>query len=172
MAALGLHCWCGLPLIVTSGGCSLAGVLGILTTVASLVAAHGLSCPMGCGMFSYQGWDPGRGMHLWDRWGLSRGRREWRGCGWGCARRSGAAGGPQPCHEQELLSASSWRGWAGVLAESMGSRTGWPSPGEPCRRRRGNLYLSDPGAIGGHGDFEQEGDLIECILKESLLSCL
>ena len=64
LAARGLHCWCGLPLIVTSGGCSLAGVLGILTTVASLVAAHGLSCPMGCGMFSYQGWDPGRGMHL------------------------------------------------------------------------------------------------------------
>ena len=59
-----------------------------------------------------------------------------------------------------------------MLAESMGSRTGWPSPGEPCRRRRGNLYLSDPGAIGGHGDFEQEGDLIECSLKESLLSCL
>ena len=36
-------------------GFSLGSVLRLLTTVASLVAEHGLSCPEACGIFSDQG---------------------------------------------------------------------------------------------------------------------
>ena len=73
MVALGLHCWCGLPLIVTSRGCSLAVVRGLLSAVASLVVAHGLSCPMACGIFSCQGSDrgeecAGHGFQHWWSW--------------------------------------------------------------------------------------------------------
>ena len=39
---LGLHCCAGFSLVLASGGCSLAVVCGLLTTVPSPVVQHGL----------------------------------------------------------------------------------------------------------------------------------
>ena len=57
----GLH-WlslaeCGLSLIAASGGfsCVEAQALGVK---ASVVVTHGLSCPVACGVFPDQGWNP------------------------------------------------------------------------------------------------------------------
>ena len=42
LTLLGLHCCTGFPLVVASGGSSLAVVCGLLIAVASLVAKHQL----------------------------------------------------------------------------------------------------------------------------------
>ena len=59
----------GLSLVSASGGCSLVAVRRLLIAVtslvaralgmrASVVAAHGLRCPMECGIFPDQGSNP------------------------------------------------------------------------------------------------------------------
>ena len=61
VAVLGLRCWAGFSPAASSGRYSLVVVGGLLIVVASLawslghtgsvVVAHGLSCPMTCGIF-------------------------------------------------------------------------------------------------------------------------
>ena len=47
---------CRLSLAVVSGGYSRVGVQGLLIVVASLVVAHGLSCPEACGTSQTRDW--------------------------------------------------------------------------------------------------------------------
>ena len=83
LAGLGLRCCAGFSLVLESRGYSLPAILRLLVAVASLVAehglwvtwasvvvvsrlqstgsivvAHGLSCPMACGLFLDQGSNP------------------------------------------------------------------------------------------------------------------
>jgi len=57
LAALGLYCYVGFSLVVESGGtlcCSvqfLVAVVSLAVEPGSVAVAHGLSCPMACGIF-------------------------------------------------------------------------------------------------------------------------